>query len=131
MTTLSSFNRSALAALCISLAACTGVDPPIAELSRAEASIAEAERDGGQEYGSAALEGARRNLAAAQRATANDDNEEASRLATQADVDAQLAQAQTDRGKSEASLREIDQGLNTLHDESTRNIGESTQGITK
>lgn len=127
MTTLSSFNRSTLAALCISLAACAGIDPPYAELSQAEASIAAAERNGAQEYGSAALDSARQNLSAAQRATQTNDNEQASRLATQADVDAQLAQAQTDRCKSEASLREINQGLNTLHDESTRSIRESTQ----
>lgn len=130
MTTLSSLNRPALVALCICLGACAGTDPPVAELSQAEARIAEAERDGGREYSATALESARVNLAAAQRAAQDDENEEASRLATQADVDAQLAQAQAERGKSEASLREIDQGLHTLHNESTRNIQESTQSIT-
>ena len=67
MRTQASFNHCALAALCISLAACAGVDPPIAELSQAEASIAQAERDGGQEYSPGPLESARQNLAAAQR----------------------------------------------------------------
>jgi hypothetical protein len=132
MTTLSALNRSALAAtLCICLAACAGIGPPVAELTQAENSISEAERAGGQEYGAQALSDARLKLAAAQRATQNNEHEEALRLATEADVDAKLAQAQTDRGKSEASLREIDQGLNTLHNESTQDITEPTQGVTR
>ena len=129
MTTLWPFTRSALAALCISLCACADLDTPVADLARAEASVAQAERNGGAEYSPAALASARNNLAAAQRAAQNNDNEVAMRLATQADVDAKLAQAQIERGKSEAALQEIDTGLNTLQNESTRTVRESTQSI--
>ena len=131
MTTLSKRYRSAvIATLFVSLAACAGIDPPYAEISKAEASIAAAERDGGQEFSAPALQSARTNLAAAQRAVQNDNNKEAGRLAAQADVDAQLAQAQIARGKSEVALKEINQGLNTLHGESVRNVEEVTRGTT-
>lgn len=108
--------------LCALLAACSNFERPVAEMSKAESAIELAERSGAQEYGAQALNNAREKYAAAQSAAVNEDFELAFRLANEADVDAQLAIAQTDRGKSEAALKELNTSLSTLHREATSDI---------
>ena len=66
-----------------------------------------------------ALSSAREKYAAALQAAEDKDHEAALRLANEAEVDARLALAQTERGKSEASLKEINAGLDKLRREAS------------
>lgn len=118
----SKYHVFAVITVCAALGACANFERPVADMSKAEASIALAERSGAQEYGAQALNSARDKYAAAQSAAINEDFELAFRLAKEANVDAQLALAQTDRGKSEAALKELNASLSTLHRETTSGI---------
>lgn len=101
------------------LVGCASIERPVAELSKAEASIAQAERSGAQEYGATALDSAREKYAAAQQAAQDKEYQVALRLANEAEVDARLASAQTERGKSQAALQALDENLDTLRRETT------------
>jgi hypothetical protein len=108
--------------LCATLAACAST-PPVAlttELTRAEYSIDNAERNDAPQYGATALSQARDKLTAAKQAADDHEYTVAVRLAAEAEVDARLASAQADRGKSEASLKEINDNLTTLQRETQR-----------
>jgi hypothetical protein len=106
--------------MCLVLGACaSSIERPVASLSRAEASVDHAEQNGGPQYGAAALERARDKLSAAQQAADKDRNAEALRLANEAELDARLATAQAERYKAEASLREINESISTLQQETS------------
>jgi hypothetical protein len=118
----SQYHAVAVIMLCALLGSCANFERPVAEMSRADSSIALAERNGAQEYGAQALDSAREKYAAAQSAASNEDFELAFRLANEANLDAQLAMAQTDRGKSAAALEELNASLSTLQRETTSGI---------
>lgn len=96
-------------------------DRPAEELARAEQRIELAEQSGAREFGAPALDTAQTKLARARLAAEQGEYEEASRLATEAELDAELAAAQSNRGKAEESLREINASIATLRDEIARN----------
>jgi len=100
--------------------------PPAAyeqNLARARASIAEAERAGAAQFGSAELALAREKLRAAERAAEDGSAELAERLAVEADLDADLAVALTRNQQTQAAAAEVRAGLRTLDDELRRPEG--------
>lgn len=99
-------------------------DQPVEQLARAEQSIELAEQNGAREFGSPALDKAQTKLARARLAAEEGEYEKASRLATQAELDAELAAAQSSRGKAQESLREINASIATLRDEVARESSE-------
>jgi hypothetical protein len=91
------------------------------ELTRATASVEAAEKGGAYEHGSVELSQARRKLMSAQQALADGDDEIASRLAEEADVDAQLAMAKARSQEMQAAVAELNESIRTLQNEVRRN----------
>ena len=75
------------------LAACSSVPAPVGEMSAAQTAVTSAEEAEAAQYAPSDLDRARDKLIRAQAAMQEEDNEEARRLAEQALVDAQLAEA--------------------------------------
>ena len=108
-------------ALVVSLAGCASASDRLTEqLARAQSFIEVAEREGALEYSPASLQRAREKLARAHTLADSGDHEVASRLATEAELDAQFSAAQADRLKAERSLQEINQSLETLRRETSQ-----------
>lgn len=108
----------ALATVLLTTAGCASApDRPERQLARAETSVEFAAQNGAAEYGPAALERARQHLNAAQRQADDGDYEEALRSAEKAELDAELAAAQTNTRKAEEALDEINDSIATLRRE--------------
>jgi hypothetical protein len=95
------------------------------DLTRARASVAEAEQAGAAEYGNAELALARDKLRAAEDAAEDGAIERARRLAIEADLDADLAAAITRNQQTQELVGEVRSGLDTLEDELRRSGTES------
>lgn len=89
-------------------------------LARAEASIQDAERAGAYEDAAAQLRLAREELGQAQDALNDGDETLAARLATKAELDADLASAMTSNRQAQAALSELDDTIATLRQETRR-----------
>lgn len=106
----------------ITLTACAGSHELLDEdLAAARTSIELAEENGAREHAFDALSRARDHLHAAEMALQRGDEEHASRLLTQAELDAELAVAQTNRKKTETALSEINESIEDLRRELHRN----------
>lgn len=113
------------AAVALLIGGCaSSTNRPVEQLSRAETAIDLAEQNGAREYGTVALDRARTRLNQAQRAADQGNNEVARRLAHEAALDAELAAAQANRGKAEDSLAEINDSIQTLQREISRNTSQ-------
>lgn len=110
----------ALALLFLSGCATSG-DRPDGQLAHASESIEAAEQTGAREFAPAALEMAKDKLDRARTATERGDHEIALRLAREAELDAELAAAQANRGKAQDALDEINESIRTLRNEIARN----------
>ncbi|MDX1542256.1 MAG: DUF4398 domain-containing protein [Geminicoccaceae bacterium] len=98
------------------LAACASTPPPEGELRAAEVAVGEAvEADAGV-HAPALLQQARDKLARAKQAVDDERPVEARRLAEQAAVDAQLAEARARAEVATGHLREVRQGVDGLRD---------------
>jgi hypothetical protein len=95
------------------------------ELVRARASIAQAEQAGAAEFGSAQLALARDKLREAEIAANDGDGVRAQRLAVEATVDAELADAITRNEQTQALVSEVRSGLDTLEGELRRSGSDS------
>lgn len=84
---------------------------------RAEAAVTEANESGAYEYASAELESARAKLAAANTAVEEGYEDRASRLATEARLDAELATAITSNQETQAAVQELYATIDTLRRE--------------
>jgi hypothetical protein len=93
------------------------------DFERARASIAEAEKAGAEELGSAQLTLARDKLRAAEDAVEDGESERGRRLAIEANLDADLATAITRNKQTQALVTEVRSGLRTLEDELRRSDG--------
>jgi len=91
------------------------------EITRAEATIDAADKAGAYERGSTEMTLARQKLASAQKALADGDNGIASRLAVEADLDAQLAMAKARSHEMQAAVAELNESIRTLQQELRRN----------
>ncbi|MEZ5738262.1 MAG: DUF4398 domain-containing protein [Burkholderiaceae bacterium] len=99
------------------LAACASVPRPTTELSAARTSI---DSRAGRRRRCRDAGPCPRPLDAAENAAANDDNTRARRLAEQANVDAQLAEARAEAERSEQAALELETSLETLRRELDR-----------
>jgi hypothetical protein len=109
------------AALVLVAAGCAG-NQQVArnDFSRAAASIRQAEEGGAQRYSSRELNVARQELDQAREAQERGDPELANRLATQAELDAELAAATADNREMQTAVEELRASIDTLREETRR-----------
>lgn len=108
--------------LALSCTACASApDIPERQMASAETSIEFAEQNDAREFGPAALERAKTQLDQAKIAVAHEEYKLALRLAERAELDAELALAQTNHEKAQLALQEIQESIQTLRREIARN----------
>lgn len=108
----------ALALLAAAAAGCaTRAPPPTDQMTVAKASVDNANMGGAQAYAPAELRLANDKLAAAQRAMADKDFATATRLAQQAQVDAQLATSKTQSAKAHQGASEAQATSRATHEQ--------------
>lgn len=110
------------AALLIGTGGCASTpDRPEGELATAAANIDQAQQAGAAEYSAAELAAAQDKLARARAAAERDETVMARRLAEQAALDAELANAMTRSRKAESAVGELNDTIEALRDEIERN----------
>jgi Domain of unknown function (DUF4398) len=117
MKTSSSATLVCTAVAAISAGCASTPEPADTQIVKAETSIDLAADGGANEYASDSIDNARNKLTAAKLAAENGEDEEALRLATEAELDAEVAVALTGQAESEAALREVQEGIDTLRRE--------------
>ena len=120
-------NRSLIgvvAAVALGLGACATPPMPTDQLALAEQAVRDAERAGAVELAPTEMRDAREKLSAAQRAAGEREAVPARRLAEQAQVDAQLAEATARAEKSARAVSELENSLQTLQRETQRAGGQ-------
>lgn len=105
----------------ILVACATGPDPSVRPIAQAESKIETAEESGAARSSPEAMASARKHLAAARAAADEGESEEATRLATKARLDAELAIAQADSQEAQQALEELEDSLQALRNEISRN----------
>lgn len=98
------------------LAACAG-EPPRAELGAADSAIKAAQNSGAAERAPVDLNNARMKYQSANAAVRDGDYDRAKRLASEAEIDAQLAGAKAQAEASKAAAQQVHQGATTLRRE--------------
>jgi len=118
MTTQRIIWSSACAAVVTALAACASGPVPLEQLAVAKESVQRAEQAGATELAPVEMSTARDKLQRAQLAAQNHEGQNATRLADQANVDAQLAEATAREHKSHQADMELEASLQQLRQES-------------
>lgn len=109
------------AVLALALGACASQPPmPTDQLALAEQAIRDAERAGAVELAPVEMRNARDKLGAAQRAAGEREVDTTTRLAEQAQLDAQLAEATARAAKSTRAVQELEDSLRALQRETQR-----------
>ncbi len=108
------------AAVTWGLSACASTPIPYEKIAVAKASLQRAEQSGAPELAPVELATARDKLSRAEKAVADHDAEPATRLAEQANVDAQLAEATAGQQKSHKAATEFDASMQALRQEAMR-----------
>jgi hypothetical protein len=119
MTTKRIIWSSACAAVITALAACASGPVPLEQLAVAKESVQRAEQAGATELAPVELSTARDKLQHAEQAAQNHQGQIATRLADQANVDAQLAEATAREHKSRQAEMELQASLMALRQESS------------
>jgi hypothetical protein len=120
MMTVNGIRNGFLCAMAFGIVACASTPMPVEKLAVAKSSIDRAEQAQAAQFAQVELGSARNKYAAAQAAADKKDADVAARLADQADVDAQLAEA-TARAKQQQQLvAEMDAGMRDLRNETLR-----------
>lgn len=109
-----------LAATVLALGACASAPVPTEQLAVTTAAVAQAVSVGGQELAPTEMSAARDKLMRAQLAVAAKDNDQALRLAQQAQADAQLAGAKAEASKARKAQAELDEAARVLREEMAR-----------
>ena len=128
MNTLHSFfgslwprtRHASLAAAVLALSACASAPVPTEQLAVTTAAVATAVSVGGQELAPTEMSAARDKLVRAHLAVAAKDNEQALRLAQQAQVDAQLAGSKAESMKARKAEAELQEAARVLREEMAR-----------
>jgi type V secretory pathway adhesin AidA len=110
---------SACAAVVTALAACASGPVPLEQLAVAKESVQRAEQAGATELAPVELSTARDKLQRAEQAAQNHEGQVATRLADQANVDAQVAEATAREHKSQKAEMELEASLQALRQESS------------
>jgi hypothetical protein len=119
MTTQRIIWSSVCAAVVTTLAACASGPVPLEQLAVAKESVQRAEQAGATELAPVELSTARDKLQHAEQAAQNHQGQVATRLADQANVDAQLAEATAREHKSHQAEMELQASLRALRQESS------------
>lgn len=101
------------------LGACASGEPPRAELGAADAAIQAAQRSGAGERAPVELNNARMKYQGANAAVRDEDYDRASRLAREAEIDAQLAGAKAQAQVSRDAAQQVRQDATTLQREAS------------
>lgn len=102
------------------LAACAGMPPPTEQLAVSTAAVASATTAGAPELAAGDLRTARDKLDRANAAVAADHNERALVLASEAQVDARLAEVKARSAKAQKAAAEVREGNRVLTEEMNR-----------
>ena len=121
MITINGIRNTIWCALAFGIVACASTPMPVEKLAVAKSSIDRAEQAQAAQFAQVELNSARNKYAAAQAATDKKDAEVAARLADQADVDAQLAEATARAKQQEQLVPAKDAALRDLRNETQRN----------
>lgn len=103
------------------LGACASTAPPIDQLARSQAAINQAEQVGARDYAPLEIREAIKKLEQARELVDKKQYERATRLADQAEVDAELAEAKTLSGKAQKAVRELRESIKILREEILKN----------
>ena len=125
MITTSGLRNFLLSAIAFGIVACASAPMPVEKLAVAKSSIERAEQAQAAQFAQVELSAARNKFAAAQAAADKRDAEVASRLADQADVDAQLAESTARAKQQEQLVTEMEASLRDLRNETLRGQGGS------
>jgi hypothetical protein len=117
MTTQRMIVGGACAAMITALAACASSPVPLEQLAVAKSSVGRAEQAGATELAPVELATARDKLQRAEQAAQNHQGQTATRLADQANVDAQLAEATAREHRSQKAETELEASLQALRQE--------------
>jgi hypothetical protein len=112
---------AACAVMVIGLAACVSTPLPNEKIAVAKESVQRAEQSGAPEFAPVEMAAARDKLMRAEKAATDREPEPANRLAEQANIDAQLAEATAQQQRSRKAAMEFDANMQTLRNESMRN----------
>src|ERR1700689_2037333 len=123
MTTQRMIWSSVCAAVVTALAACASGPAPLAQIAVAKASVQRAEQAGATELAPVELSTARDKVQRAEKGAQNHQGQVAPRLADQANVDAELAEATAREHKSHQAEMELQASLQALRQESSRDPG--------
>jgi septal ring factor EnvC (AmiA/AmiB activator) len=123
MITLSGLRNAFWCVVAFGIVACASAPMPVEKLAVAKSSLERAERAQAAQFAQVELNSARSKLAAAQAAADKREADVAARLADQADVDAQLAEATARAKQQEQMVNEMDASLRDLRDETLRGSG--------
>lgn len=113
----------ACAAVITALAACASGPVPLEQLAVAKESVQRAEQAGATELAPVELSTARDKLQRAEQAAQSHQGQAATRLADQANVDAQLAEATAREHKSRQAEMELQASLQALRQETSHDPG--------
>jgi hypothetical protein len=125
MITVDGIRNGMLCVVAFGIVACASSPVPVDKLAVAKSSIERAEQAQAAQFAQVELNSARNKFAAAQSAADSKDGEVASRLADQAEADAQLAEATARAKQQEQLVSEMDASLRDLRNETLRNQGGS------
>jgi len=120
MITVNGIRNAAWCVIAFGIVACASAPMPVDKLAVAKSSVERAEQAQAAQFAQVELNSARNKLAAAQAAADDRDGAVAARLADQADVDAQLAEATARAKQQEQLVAEMDKSLQDLRNESLR-----------
>ena len=123
MITLNGLRNGFCCAVAFGIIACASAPMPVEKLAVAKSSIDRAEQAQATQFAQVELNSARNKYAAAQAAADKKDAAVASRMADQADVDAQLAEATARAKQQEQLVTEMDNSLRDLRKETLRSSG--------
>lgn len=120
MITLNGIRNGVFSAIAFGIVGCASTPMPVDKLAVAKSSLDRAEQAQAAQFAQVELNSARNKYAAAQAAANKSEAEVVGRLADQADVDAQLAEA-TARAKQQQQLvAEMEESLRDLRNETLR-----------
>jgi len=121
------FLAAAVGVLCVGCA--SQANRPVAEITRAQTLIEQAEKSGAQQFAAVELDQARNKLRLANAAVEDGKNDEARNRANEAAADAQLAQARASSGQAKKAADEVERSTEVLQREATRAEGSTTSTL--
>jgi septal ring factor EnvC (AmiA/AmiB activator) len=128
MITTAGLRNAFWCVIAFGIVACASAPMPVEKLAVAKSSLERAEQAQAAQFAQVELTSARGKFAAAQAAADKHDAEVASRLADQADVDAQLAESTARAKQQEQLVNEMDASLRDLREETLRSGDRGSTG---